>query len=596
MPRANFHSETDGFAFVNDWTWDATETAILTNLVTDALGVIEVILSPFIIAAEGPVLAAELGVPFIGPWLVAKTIEAENNAIVNAIVGAITPGHYGLCGGMAFASLDYWHKNWIVPRGTGPNDQPQRTSPTGTALRDYIWNRLLKSIEDNVGTFLQWMAVLHFEGGPGASWLRDQTGMQVAILKSRIDTGTPVTVGLVGTSWNPMENHQVLIYGYQNNSNGTVSLFAYDNNHPDTETTYVMDFSGSQLVVNGDTPFGDGSGPMRGLFCTTYSPATPPRAVVLRAGVTESPALTGINKPVQVAMTVANIGYHASPPMTLTIGSNFSAPVHEAAAASLAEGATRAINGNLSFASPGHPSIAGVAMLTAHGGVQVTKFLPPEGATQSPSTAVTIVNDRIIDVVTSTTCQITNVAGGQATFKVEVADMGSGLQFHWTVTGATVLSGAGTQQITVQLPAAVGASYTLAVTVTRPDGGSSGGSMTLQTISSFAAGLEQVMCEISHIMTQPPFQLNPGDPGPDGQRVVNPGDIAALGNAAAAVVNAANAAAKLGTPVTLGSTPAVRLTINPATLGGLAGGVVAGGVAGGAAGGVAGVAGKVVTP
>jgi hypothetical protein len=200
MPRAKFHSETDGFAFVNNWSWDATETAILKGLVTDALGVIEVILSPFIIAAEGPLLAVEAGVPFIGPWLVAKTIEAENNAIVNGIVGAVTQANYGLCGGMAFASLDYWHKSWVVPRGTGPNDQPQRTSPTGTALRDYIWTRLLQSVKDNVGTFLEWMAVYHFEGGPGASWLRDRTVTEVGKIKAKIDAGKPVTVGLVGTS------------------------------------------------------------------------------------------------------------------------------------------------------------------------------------------------------------------------------------------------------------------------------------------------------------------------------------------------------------------------------------------------------------
>lgn len=62
---------------------DATETVLLTNLVTEAVGVIEIVLSPLIAAAEGPLLAVEAGVPFIGPWLVAKTIEGENNAIVN---------------------------------------------------------------------------------------------------------------------------------------------------------------------------------------------------------------------------------------------------------------------------------------------------------------------------------------------------------------------------------------------------------------------------------------------------------------------------------------------------------------------------------
>jgi hypothetical protein len=70
-------TEMDGFAFVNSWTFDATETAILTNLVTEAVDVIEIVLSPLIAAAEGPLLAVEAGVPFIGPWLVVKRLRPK---------------------------------------------------------------------------------------------------------------------------------------------------------------------------------------------------------------------------------------------------------------------------------------------------------------------------------------------------------------------------------------------------------------------------------------------------------------------------------------------------------------------------------------
>jgi hypothetical protein len=138
-------------------------------------------------------------------------------------VQAVTAENYGLCGGMAFSSLDYWLKGWVVPRGTRQNDQPQRTTPTGTALRDYIWNRLLQSVKDNVRTFLQWMAVLHFDGGPGASWLRDQTKVEISKLRARIKAGTPVTVGLIGTTWNPLDNHQVLVYGFEDNPDSTTT-------------------------------------------------------------------------------------------------------------------------------------------------------------------------------------------------------------------------------------------------------------------------------------------------------------------------------------------------------------------------------------
>ena len=49
------------------------------------MDVIAVALSPLILVAEAPVLAAEGAVPFIGPWLVYKTIQAEINGIVNGI-------------------------------------------------------------------------------------------------------------------------------------------------------------------------------------------------------------------------------------------------------------------------------------------------------------------------------------------------------------------------------------------------------------------------------------------------------------------------------------------------------------------------------
>ena len=564
MPRTQYRPETDGFAFKNTWQFDSTETGVLEGLVTDAVGVIEVILSPFIWAAEGPVLAAELGVPFIGPWLVAKTIEAENNAIVNAIVGAITAKSYGLCGGMAFASLDYWLKSWVMPRGTGPADQPQRTSPTGTALRNYIWTRLLQSVKDNVGTFLQWMAVLHFEGGPGATWLRDQTLVELGKLKARINAGTPVTIGLIGTTWNPLDNHQVLVYGYDDNPDGTTTLFIYDNNAPGVELTTRLDFSGATLAATESIDYASGDrGPLRGLFCTTYGAATPPSTVVLRQGLTVAPAVTGTGDPVGVGLTVANIGYHASPALQLVIAGDAGAPVQEPADTSIAEGGARSLAGNLTFAAAGNHKIAAVASLGTFQGVAITKFLPPEGTTQSPSGSADIVVDRLIDFDADYTCEVGNVAGAELTYSVRIDDMGPGLTYQWTVTGASLVLGATSQQVSVKLPAQAGASVTLGVRVTRPDGGFSTGSYTFATITSQAAGLEQLMCEIAHIITVPPFQTNPGDPGPAIPRVVNPGDIAALASAAEKLATAANAASLTGAPLVLSPAPRLVLAVLP---------------------------------
>jgi hypothetical protein len=121
----------------------------------------------------------------------------------------------------------------------------------------------------------------------------------------------------------------------------------------------------------------------------------------------------------------------------------------------------------------------------------------------------------------------------------------------------------------VQLPPQAGASVTLSVTVKRPDGGVSSGSYTFTTITTTAAGLEEVLCQISHILTQGPFQTKPGDPGPEAGVVLNPGDIASLASIAAQLTTATGAAAKLGGAVTL--TPAAAasraaLTVQPVAI------------------------------
>jgi hypothetical protein len=472
MPKAPFRPDTDGFAFVNAWIWDATEIATVRQYVLDSVAIIEGILTPFLLAAEGPVLAAELGIPIFGPLLVEETIKAQTNAIVNAIMNALEPQVQGFCGGMAFTSLDYWRQGWVLPRGTNANDQPQPSTPIGTALREYIWNRLLDSLNANAITFVKWTAILNAPFGPGATWLRDQTKDELQTLRSRIDGGNPVTVGLIGTSINPFNNHQVVIYGYQDNPDNTVTLFAYDNNNPDTEVTYRMDFSQSQLNVKESVDPG-ARGPMRGLFCTVYVPKTPPRSIVLRQGLAVSPSVTGVNNPVGVQLTVANIGFHASPKFTLVVGGADTAPAQEASPTSVAEGATRAFSGTLKFSTIGGHQIRALATLQAKDGLQLTKTLPAETSAANPAGNVVIVGERLIDADVETTCEVWNTQGGKARFTVRVDDMGSGLTFAWTVTGATVLSGANSNLLEVQLPAQAGVAVTLGVTVKRPDGGSS---------------------------------------------------------------------------------------------------------------------------
>jgi hypothetical protein len=551
MTRTTFRPETDGFLFVNNWTFDNTEIGILRTLVTDALGAVEALLSPLIVALAGPVLIAEAGVPFIGPWLVAETVRKINEAAVNAIVNAIDANPYGLCGGMAFSSLDYWMKSWVVPQGTGNNDQPQRTSATGTTLRNYIWTRLLKSVQDNVVTFLQWMAVLGLEGGAGATWLRDQTSIHVSLLRSCILAGHPVTLGLVGTTSNPFNNHQVLCYGFNDNVDGTTSLFIYDNNHPGVESVITLDFSGSMLTTRHDDTFQADRGPLRGLFCTTYSPSEPPKAVVLRQGLSFTPApFADVNQPVGVHYTAANIGYHTSTAIQLDAASDNGPPVGETGTTSIAEGSQRQLNGQLVYANPGNHPVAVRVSLGTFATIDITKVLPPESGNPASSGSVTVFNHRVIRAVRSSgqQCAVTGIAGGTTQFSVDTGDLGGGLAYHWSVSAGT-LDNATTATPTVHWPATVGTAVTVSVVVTRPDGSFSSGSDSYTTISAEAAGLEQVLCQISHMQIFQhmfPFQYLP-DPGPEQYAKVTPADLGALHDAAARLSEAAGVAMKANT-------------------------------------------------
>jgi hypothetical protein len=143
--------------------------------------------------------------------------------------------------------------------------------------------------------------------------------------------------------------------------------------------------------------------------------------------------------------------------------------------------------------------------------------------------------------------------------------MGSGLTYAWTATGAVITGGASSNQVSVQLPAQAGANVTLSVIVTRPDGGFSSGNYTFLTITPLAADMEHVLCEISHILTQAPFQTSPGDPGPDGGRVLKPGDIATLAAAAGQLSRATDGATRAGQAITLSNIGQVRLAVPVAT-------------------------------
>src|SRR5512132_1266292 len=164
MPVLAWRNDADGFAFSNSWTFDAAERAALTALA-----------QPLIPAVLGTI-AAVLPVP--DPILWAAITTAVTAAAQFPAVGPLPT--YGLCGGMAYYALDHWNARVPIARGSGASDQPARTAPAPTAIRNLLWQRLLDSLGPGgvLQKTIEWSVLMNQvpkELGGGAEGLRNRT-------------------------------------------------------------------------------------------------------------------------------------------------------------------------------------------------------------------------------------------------------------------------------------------------------------------------------------------------------------------------------------------------------------------------------------
>jgi hypothetical protein len=183
----------------------------------------------------------------------------------------------GLCGGMVFAALDYWHAG-LPP----PAERPAAGSP----LYQFIVHRLIDSwrIPAGVGRYYWWMNVPDVDFGPGRPaggslrrpgvWRRS-VERQWPLIRASIDAGQPAALGVVTMAsarpWLLGHNHQVLAYDY--GLAGTeVHIAVYDpNSGPDDQVRIVFDTGGGAFEHNLSIAW-----PVRGFFRTRYSAAIPP--------------------------------------------------------------------------------------------------------------------------------------------------------------------------------------------------------------------------------------------------------------------------------------------------------------------------------
>ncbi|MEK6225568.1 MAG: hypothetical protein AABM40_04650 [Chloroflexota bacterium] len=253
MPRTAFDPAVNGFAFTNSFQLSGEERAKLSAELASAI---------------------DQSLRSLGPLGLAARVTGMRDRLAQLLVSAV-PDNYGLCGGMAFAALDYFRTEASLPRGQGANDQP----PPGSPLRLYLWQRLLEGWVLNGARFLEWTARLHFlprqwpfDGGPAA--LRNRSRDAWRLVRVHVDAHDPVPIGLVGELVDPFQDHQVLATGYEPGSETAGTIYTYDMNCPESEQTIMFDTSCETLVAAESCP--RVGNPLRGFFCETYLPLPPP--------------------------------------------------------------------------------------------------------------------------------------------------------------------------------------------------------------------------------------------------------------------------------------------------------------------------------
>lgn len=153
---------------------------------------------------------------------------------------SITTG--GLCGGMSYTALDYYFARVPVPR---QDFRPANHTP----LQSYLFNREVESIKSNLD---KWTEIGFNPNGARNSeffnWgLQGNNGGRIQELRSFIDRGTPVPLGLQGDG--NTGNHQVVAIGYDmGRYKGDLGafetdfkIFIYDPNYPNQTMILVPD-------------------------------------------------------------------------------------------------------------------------------------------------------------------------------------------------------------------------------------------------------------------------------------------------------------------------------------------------------------------
>ncbi len=301
MPRTSFVHDIDGYAFLNLWEMRPGDWSQLLDVMRAALGAVPRLLS-FGTLGELPVPRGRLDA-----WLTER------------VLSRFDPGPVGLCGGMTLGAADCFRRSVLPPRGAFP-EGPRNPGWAGAeerALRELLWRRLMDSLRDGVAAeTLLTMAVALSLGAPGRAWARERSRAAFQDIRRRIDANEVCPLAILGTTPNPMANHQVLVTGYESPGPwGAEScrLYVFEPNAPSCEQTIDYDFSGAREPQESAHAAGyhKARGPLVGFFLAKFDYQAP-----LGALSTLEPLRV---ESARVRVVVRNTGFGDTPPLRLWV-------------------------------------------------------------------------------------------------------------------------------------------------------------------------------------------------------------------------------------------------------------------------------------
>lgn len=267
--------------------------------------------------------AGATGLPAAAIDLVVNQVTGDiHNQLADAIIASI-PGTYGRCGGFAFSALDFFLAGW-------PIDPSITSYPSTGPVRDYIWARLVNSIQANGAAFLEYFMILKILpvisttasaalgaiagaviGGPlgaaiggviagkddilglgGADKLLGKTKDALASLAGFLATRPAWPIGFVyGSKGTITDEHQVLAIGYQDNGNGAGILNIWDNAwtgdvRPSCQSIYLY-LTGSEVMAA--SAQGPDYNDIKGIICEQYAPVIPTASLQIPWPATTTP-------------------------------------------------------------------------------------------------------------------------------------------------------------------------------------------------------------------------------------------------------------------------------------------------------------------